>query len=277
MNTLCKLTLILLVTAMIGFVSGGCTGSAGNQGPSGSSGVGIAAAAVDNAGHLILTLTDGQTKDAGYVVGPQGPTGPASSSAVTFDSVVPQVEPAIVRIDVTVTGGLYSGSGTIIDKRGYIITNDHVINGGQSINVTLMDGTTLPAAVIGADTKQDLAIIKLTSDRTDFPVMPLGTMDDVLVGEAVGAMGFPAGTDLPGPATFTSGVVSALRTFTGSNYIQTDTPINPGNSGGCLFTLSGKMIGVPTAGITPVNQDYEDINLVIPINQVSDFITQYVK
>ena len=74
-----------------------------------------------------------------------------------------------------------------------------------------------------------------------------------------------------------AGVVSALRTYSGADYIQTDTPINPGNSGGCLFTLSGKMIGVPTAGITPVNQDYEDINLVIPVNQVSDFIALYVK
>jgi S1-C subfamily serine protease len=201
----------------------------------------------------------------------------SNSSGTSFASVVPKVEPTIVRIDVTVASGLDSGSGTIIDKRGYIITNAHVISDGQSIKATLKDGTVLPATVIGSDKKQDLAIIKLTSTRTDFPTMSLGTMKDVLVGEAVMAAGFPAGTELSGPATFTSGVVSALRSFAGVNYIQTDTPINPGNSGGCLFTLSGKMIGIPSAGITPTNEDFEDINLVIPIDQVSAFIAKYVK
>ena len=107
--------------------------------------------------------------------------------------------------------------------------------------------------------------------------MLIGTMADVAVGEAVMAVGFPAGTNLPGPATFTAGVVSAMRTYSGADYIQTDTPINPGNSGGCLFTLSGRMIGIPTAGIAPSNQDFEDINLIIPIDQVSAFIALYVK
>jgi len=269
-----KMVMLLLVTAMTISISAGCSGAAGAQGPAG---VDVSGASVDSSGHLVLTLSNGSTIDAGSVIGPQGPPGPTSSSASSFDSIVPQVEPAIVRIDVTVTGGLDSGSGTIIDNRGYIVTNNHVISKEQGINVTLKDGTTLPATVIGADAKQDLAIIKLTSTRTDFPTMPLGTMADVIVGESVCAMGFPAGTDLTGPATFTAGVVSALRTYSGADYIQTDTPINPGNSGGCLFTLSGKMIGIPTAGITPVNQDYEDINLVIPVNQVSDFIAQYVK
>ena len=140
-----------------------------------------------------------------------------------------------------------------------------------------MDGTALTATVVWSDAKQDLAIILLTTSRTDFPVMPLGTMADALVGEPVMAIGFPAGTNLPGPATFTGGVISALRSYSGANYIQVDTPINPGNSGGCLFTLKGKMIGIPSAGITPSNQDFEDLNLVIPIDQVSAFIAQYVK
>ena len=274
MKTPGKLVMLLLVTALTISGAAGCSGSAGPQGPAG---VDVSGASVDSSGHLVLTLSNGETIDAGDVVGPQGPAGPTSSPASSFDSIIPQVEPNIVRIDVTVSGGLDSGSGTFIDSRGYIITNNHVVAGEQGINVTLMDGTIFPAAVIGTDSKQDLAIIKLTSTRTDFPSMPLGTMADVIVGESVCAMGFPAGTDLAGPATFTAGVVSALRTYSGADYIQTDTPINPGNSGGCLFTLSGKMIGIPTAGITPVNQDYEDINLVIPINQVSDFIALYVK
>lgn len=274
MKTPGKLVMLLLVTALTIFGTAGCSGATGAQGPAG---VDVSGATVDSSGHLVLTLSNGETINAGIVVGPQGPAGPTSSSASSFDSVVTQVESKIARIDVTVSGGLDSGSGTLIDNRGYIITNNHVVAGEQGINVTLMDGTVLPATVIGTDAKQDLAIIKLTTTRTDFPTMPLGTMADVIVGESVCAAGFPAGTDLAGPATFTVGVVSALRTYSGANYIQTDTPINPGNSGGCLFTLSGKMLGIPTAGITPVNQDYEDINLVIPINQVSDFIALYVK
>jgi S1-C subfamily serine protease len=140
-----------------------------------------------------------------------------------------------------------------------------------------MDGTILSATVVASDANQDLAIIKLTSTRTDFPVMTLGTMADVLVGEEVAVAGFPLGTDLPGPVTFTAGIVSALRTYADANYIQTDATVNPGNSGGCLITLSGKMIGVPTAGLTPPSQDFESINLAIPIDQVTAYITQNVK
>jgi serine protease Do len=289
MKTLSKLTVVLLVMSITLFAMSGCTSPNGVQGPAGSpgvAGVGITGASVNGTGHLVLTLSNGQTIDAGSAIGPQGPAGPAGAtgaigtstgSATSFASIVPQVEPTIVRIDVTLTRGLASGSGTIIDNRGYIITNAHVISGGQSINVTLKDGTALSATVIGSDTTQDIAIIKLTTTRTDFPVMTLGTMTDVLVGEDVMTAGFPAGTLLPGPATFTSGIISALRTYSGANYVQIDAPVNPGNSGGCLITASGKMIGIPSAGITPASGDFEDINLAIPINQVSAFIAQYVK
>lgn len=289
MKTPGKLIKVLLVPAISILALSGCAGSVGVQGttgpqgptgPSGANGVSITSASVNNAGHLVLTLSNGQTTDVGSVVGPPGPAGLAGTSTgigTSFASIVPQVEPMIVRIDVTVAGGLASGSGTIIDKRGYVITNAHVITGGQSIKTTLKDGTILNATVIGSDTNQDLAIIKLTTTRTDFPVIPLGTSGDVLVGEDVMTAGFPAGTDLPGPATFTVGIVSALRTYSGSDYIQTDAPVNPGSSGGCLLTLSGKMIGIPTEGIAPPRQDFEDINLAIPINQVTAFITKYVK
>ena len=143
--------------------------------------------------------------------------------------------------------------------------------------MTLKDGTVLDATIVGSDTTQDLAILKLTTTRTDFPVMTLGTMADVVVGEDVIVAGFPLGTDLPGPASFTRGVVSAVRAYSGADYIQTDAAVNPGNSGGCLVTLSGKMIGIPTAGLTPPRQDFEDINLAIPVNVVSAFIARYVK
>ena len=266
MKMLHKSILVLLLSAAL-LLTAGCSGPAG---------ISVTSAGVDSSGHLVLTLTNGQTVDAGNVIGPQGPTGPAGT-ADSFSTVVSKVEPAIVRIDVTVARGLQSGSGTLVDKRGYIVTNAHVVNGQQSINVTLKDGTSLPATVIASDTKQDLAVIKLTTTQTNFPTMTLGIMSDIMVGEDVMAMGFPAGTDLPGPATFTAGVVSAMRVYSGATYIQTDTPINPGNSGGCLFTLGGKMIGIPTATLVPSSQDFEDINLVIPIDQVSAFIASNVK
>jgi serine protease Do len=276
----------LLVTAVTVLTLSSCSAPAGVQGPAGqtgqtgpagAAGVSITGASVDNSGHLSLTLSNGQTIDAGSVIGPQGPSGTSGGSISSFQSVVSQIEPSVVRIDTTIAGGGASGSGTIVDKRGYVLTNAHVIDGERDIKVTLKDGTILSATVIQSDTNLDMAILKLTTSRTDFPVITLGTMADVLVGENVISAGFPGGTYLPGPATFTAGIVSALRSYAGSNYIQTDAAVNPGNSGGCLVTLSGKMIGIPTAGITPPSQDFENINLVIPIDQVTAFIAQYVK
>jgi S1-C subfamily serine protease len=256
-------------------LSNGQTVDAGNvAGPQGSPGVSLTGASIDGSGHLVLTLSNGQTIDVGNVAGTANPT---SASLSSFVDVIPKVEPAVVRIDITLVNGAAAGSGTIIDNRGYIVTNAHVIEGSQGIKVTLKDGTVLDASVLVADTNQDMAIIKLNTTRTDFPVMTLGTMDEVLLGEAVMTVGFPGGPDLPGPATFTTGIVSALRTYSGANYIQTDAPINPGNSGGSLVILSGKMVGIPTAGLTPARQDFEDINLAIPIDQVSAFIAQNIK
>ena len=220
-----------------------------------------------------LSACSGQTSN-----GTNGLSGSAGSnsanSTVSFAGLVPKVEPTIVRIDVTVARGSASGSGTIVDSRGYILTNDHVVSGAKRINVTFQNGTALTASVVAADPSIDLALLKVDTTRSDFPVMPLGTMADVIVGEPVMAVGFPGGSDLPGPATFSQGVISAMRPYQGVLYIQTDTPVNPGNSGGCLFALNGSMIGVPAAYLTPANQDFEDINLAIPIDQVKSFLTK---
>ena len=256
---------ILLVGIMLILALNGCTGAAG------SSGVSVTGGTVNSSGHLILTLSSGKTIDAGDVGGT-----PASIPA-SFTNVISQIEPSIVRVNVTLSNGTSSGSGVIINNRGYIITNAHVINGQQSIDVTLMDGTIFSALVVASDSNQDLAIIKLTTTLTDFPVITLGTKSDVVVGEPAMAGGFPAGTDLPGPASFTAGIVSAMRIYNGIKYIQFDASISPGNSGGCLVTANGKMIGITTAGITPPLDDFEGINLAIPIDQVSTFITQNVK
>jgi S1-C subfamily serine protease len=143
------------------------------MGTAGAARVSITSASVDGSGHLILTLSNGQTIDAGYVMGPQGPKGDSAAAGGSFAAVVTRVEPCIVRVDVTVSGGLDSGSGTIVSNQGYIITNEHVVSGAQSIQVTLMDGTVLSATIVTSDANKDMAIIKLDSSRTDFPVMEL--------------------------------------------------------------------------------------------------------
>jgi serine protease Do len=271
MPTVVVLMLVASLFSVAGCSSG--TGAQGPAGPAGAAGLSISSAAVNASGHLIVTMSNGQTIDAGSVIGPQGVS--TGSNGDSFASVIAQVEPKIVRIDCTVAGGLDSGSGTIIDARGYILTNAHVVSGATAIKVTLKDGTILQATTIAADTVQDMAIIKLTTTRTDFPVMTLGTMSDFSVGDEVVAGGFPLGTQLPGPATFSQGMVSAMRTYDNANWIQIDVPINPGNSGGCLFTQTGKMIGIPSAGIDP-GQDFEMINLAIPINLISAYISANV-
>ena len=165
-------------------------------------GVSTAGAPLSGHGHLLLKPSDGRTVGAGPLT--QG-TGVTPGPAQSFGNVIPQVKPPIVRIDVTLTNGMSSGSGTIVDRRGYMLTNAHVVTGGQSILATLDDGPTLNAAVVAADTAKDLAIVKLRSNRSDFQVVALGTAADVEVGESVMAAGFPAGPDLldlPGPVSF---------------------------------------------------------------------------
>ena len=270
---------LLLLTTL--FSAAGCSsGTAGAQGPAGpagaagAAGVSVSSATVNASGHLILTMSSGQTIDAGNVVGPAGiATGPGTGDS--FAAVIAQVEPKIVRIDCTVSGGLDSGSGTIVDARGYILTNAHVVAGATAIKVTLKDGTILAATVVHSDTALDMAILKLTTTRTDFPVITLGTMSDFALGDEIVAGGFPMGTSLPGPASFTQGIVSALRTYAGSPWIQIDVAVNPGNSGGCLFTETGKMIGIPSAGIDD-GTDFEDINLAIPVSLISPFVAAWV-
>ncbi len=238
-------------------------------------GINVVGAHIDHEGHLVITLSDGQNIDAGAVGAPY--SGGPSGSAGSFTSVVSQVAATIVRIETKTSKGLASGSGTIVDRRGYILTNAHVVAGSRSISVTLPDGSVLPAGLTAADKGQDLAVIKLASSRTDFPVMQLGVPEDVIVGEPVMAAGFPGGSGLPGPVTFTSGVISAIRQMSGMAFIQTDATINPGNSGGCLFVSTGKMIGVPTALVTPSLEKIENVNLAIPIDRVMAFLQQWVR
>jgi serine protease Do len=142
------------------------------------------------------------------------------------------------------------GSGFIVDHRGYILTNNHVVEGAQEIKVTLADARTFRAALVGADSFSDLAVIKI--DGTKLPILPLGDSGPLRVGETVIAIGNPLW--LEGGPTVTVGVVSALgRSMeeedlpTLHNLIQTDAAINPGNSGGPLVNVRGQAVGINTA------------------------------
>ena len=138
------------------------------------------------------------------------------------------------------------GSGVIISPDGYILTNNHVVEGADEIEVTLTDSRRTRASVIGTDPETDLAILKITLDK--LPVITLGDSDSLAVGDQVLAIGNPFGVG----QTVTSGIVSALgrsqlgiNTF--ENFIQTDAAINPGNSGGALVDVNGNLMGINTA------------------------------
>jgi serine protease Do len=199
----------------------------------------------------------------------------AASNAVV--SLISMMNPVMVRIDVSGPGFKAAGSGFIIDARGYVITNQHVIDQATTINLTVNSGKQYTATVNSADANLDLAILKPSTSDTNFPAAALGSPSDIIIGEDVVAVGFPLGTDLPGPATFTRGIVSAVRTLSGDKYVQTDVTINPGNSGGCLVNLSGKVIGITVASVIPTTVDAENIGLAIPIDVIKTYIQNNLK
>ncbi|MFQ5618689.1 MAG: DegQ family serine endoprotease [Rhodospirillales bacterium] len=142
------------------------------------------------------------------------------------------------------------GSGFIIDKKGYIVTNDHVVRGAEKIVVTLKNGAKHEATLIGRDRKTDLALIKIETDQ-DLPFVPFGNSDAARVGDWVVAVGNPFGLD----HTVTAGIISARGRAIGNgpydDFLQIDAPINKGNSGGPAFNLRGEVIGVNTAIFSP--------------------------
>ena len=138
------------------------------------------------------------------------------------------------------------GSGVIVSSEGYLLTNNHVVEGASDIDVQLTDGRSAPAKVIGTDPDSDVAVLKIELDR--LPVMAFGNTDSLQVGDVVLAIGNPFGVG----QTVTAGIVSALgrdhlgiNTF--ENFIQTDAAINPGNSGGALVDTNGNLMGINTA------------------------------
>ena len=162
------------------------------------------------------------------------------------------------------------GSGFIINKDGYIITNNHVVEKADEIKVKLSDGREFKAKVIGRDTKTDLALIKISSPFENLPTLALGDSEKMRVGDWVLAIGNPFGLE----HTVTQGIISATGRVIGSgpydDFLQTDAPINPGNSGGPLVNLKGEVIGINTA-IIPGGQG---IGFAIPSDLAKSVTSQ---
>ncbi len=194
-------------------------------------------------------------------------------------AVAERVSPAVVGI-VNQQGSVYSffgrqitqdtsGSGLIVTSDGYIVTNNHVVEGQKGLTVYLSDGRALPAKVIGTDPKTDLAVIKI--DATGLPTGVFGNSDQLKPGELAVAIGNPLGMDFS--RTVTSGVVSGLNRVVDISeeasvrLIQTDAVINPGNSGGPLVNARGEVIGLTSLKLVTTN--VEGMGFAIPSNMVS--------
>lgn len=172
-----------------------------------------------------------------------------------------------------------SGSGFVIDRQGHIVTNFHVIEDAEAVQVTLHDGSTHDAAVIGIDPSNDVAVLKLRP-LPEAPLIPLaaGESGTLQVGQKVLAVGNPFGLE----RTLTTGIVSALdRTLRAQNgrlikgIIQTDAAINPGNSGGPLLNARGEVIGMTTAIVSQVGQS-AGIGFAVPMNAIGRILPQLI-
>jgi S1-C subfamily serine protease len=260
-----------------------------------SGGASLIAAALLSAilasGGTVLALNAAGALDRPVATSPAAAQGTNAGALqpVTIDessatiAVASKVSPAVVRI--TVTGSPDSGdlgvipatgvgSGVIFNSNGWVLTNHHVVEGGQKFDVELKDGRILSGTVYGIDTLTDLAIVKV--DATDLPTAAIGESDALKVGELVVAIGSPLGTY---SNSVTSGIVSAKGrsiTTTGNqaltNLIQTDAAINPGNSGGPLLDAGGNVIGINTA----IASNSNGIGFAIPIDIARPIMAQAV-
>jgi len=207
------------------------------------------------------------------------------SCSAPLTSVFKQVSPAVVFISaVSINPYRMSdrvehivGSGFIVDRSGLILTNSHVVFGRQLIDVTLDDGSTVPAQLIGADPIFDVALLRIPKPTQGaLNIVDLGDSDRVQVGEEVIAIGNPLGLD----QSLTRGVISAINRVLPETFfslqeplLQMDTPVNPGNSGGPLVNRCGQVVGITTSVIP----DAQNIGFSIPINMAKNLVPALMK
>jgi serine protease Do len=207
--------------------------------------------------------------------------------------VASEVSPSVVQINVDVTHNtpygpqseVGVGSGVIYRKDGYIVTNNHVVEGASKLTVAFADGTTEPAEVVGRDPRTELAVIRV--DRNDLPAATFNEDEDLVVGQLAVAIGSPSGFE----STVTSGVISGIgrefpAEFTGgdpaatsalTDLIQTDAAISPGNSGGALVDRAGEVIGINVAYLPPAETGAVNIGFAIPSDTAISVADQLIE
>ena len=276
------------------------------RGFAGTAGVALLAAVLASGGtYAVAQLTDTaapSTASASTTTQNQG-TSPTvvqgNATAPDWAAVAKAVSPSVVSIDVTTQQGSGAGSGVILDDSGHVLTNNHVVGdatGKGAIAVTLADGRTYEATIVGTDPSTDLAVIKLASAPSDLTPISLGDSAVLKVGDPVMAVGNPLGLS----GTVTTGIVSALNrpVSTGeaspspdgqtssdtvvTNAIQTSAAINPGNSGGALVNAQGELIGINSSiaslGASQGSQSGNiGIGFAIPVKEARTIADQLIK
>jgi putative serine protease PepD len=232
-------------------------------------------------------LSSGDTKTVvrQVTVGDSQPA--SSSSGLSVNAIYQRTHKGVVEITVSGRtqespfGGQTQqaqGSGFVYDTEGRIVTNEHVVDGAQSVSVKLWNGKSYDATVVGTDPSTDLAVLDIDAPASVLSPLPLGDSDKVQVGSTVVAIGSPFGLE----QTVTAGIVSALHrqmtspnNFTIGNSIQTDAAINHGNSGGPLINSSGQVIGV-NAQIASDSGGNEGVGFAIPSNTAKSIVSQLI-
>jgi serine protease Do len=270
-------------------------------------GIAVAAVATLVAGTLIARTLEVDVRLRSNAAQARDEIGPAfwktglgaavgANAPVSFADLAERLSPAVVNIEVKRSNAMggpeemleeffgrrseprrkrsvpSSGSGFVIAKDGFIVTNDHVVADAEEITVVFRDGKKLQASVVGRDPETDLALIKVEGGK-DLAVAPLGDSDAVRVGDWVMAIGNPFGFE----HTVTVGILSArgrnLRSGPYDDFLQTDASINPGNSGGPLIDMTGAVVGINTA----IRAGAEGLGFAIPINMAKELLPQLRK
>ena len=205
-----------------------------------------------------------------------------TADGMAGEDIYKKVNPSVVSVISTTAEGTGSGSGVIMSKDGYIITNNHVVDGAQSVSVQLSDGTSLDADIIGTDEQTDLAVIKVTP-TSDLTAAEFGDSDELEPGEYAYAIGSPGGVQFAN--TITGGRISAInRDLTVNDrvmtLIQTDASINNGNSGGALINKYGQVVGITSAKLSGHafgSATVEGMGFAIPINTAKDIVDELIQ
>ncbi len=198
-------------------------------------------------------------------------TSTGSTASPTATTVYAQDSPGVVMITVNVANGQAIGSGIVLDSKGDILTNAHVIAGARSIQVAFSDGTTATGTLVGSNTAADLAVIRVSVAASTLHPLTLGSSASVRVGDSVYAIGSPFGLS----GSLSEGIVSNLGQTGAGNLtglIQTDAAINPGNSGGPLVNTEGQVIGINNSIESPVDGNV-GVGFAIPIDQVKQILS----